>query len=245
MTTPSHSHASRSDAPTLIGESCPDGALEWCVDDAGKLTPMTELTLWAALTLGHVSSAARVWRLGMERWLPVAEVRDLRLALPARSPAVVGGSLELSEVTIPEARPSIVAPFDSIFSEAITPAPVTVVRPEPNSRPAGSPEHDRPGLGVRLLGAVRRALSPITVGTAATTMAIVLAASGGIAPPAHVAQARSLAPIVDSVLRVSDGWLVIESTFPGAQTEEPPAAEPRRTAKSPEPGQRRRRSSVR
>src|SRR4051812_22397722 len=44
---------------------------DWCVEIGGALMAMGSAELWSAIERGDVTPATRVWREGMECWMPV------------------------------------------------------------------------------------------------------------------------------------------------------------------------------
>jgi hypothetical protein len=94
--------------------------LSWCVDFGEEMRTMTTFDLWTAIERGEVSPELRVWREGMECWMPVARVPSLAVAL-----------VSLAPLTTPSPTPA-----------AATTGPAPEVRERPVGRPVPAPQLD-------------------------------------------------------------------------------------------------------
>lgn len=94
--------------------------LSWCVDFGDEMRTMSTFDLWTAIERGEVSADLRVWREGMECWMPVARVPSLAVAL-----------VSLAPLTTPSPTPA-----------AATTGPAPEVRERPVGRPVPAPQLD-------------------------------------------------------------------------------------------------------
>lgn len=241
----------RVEAPTGL-PTAPRAQPEWCVDRSGVIAPMTGVELRAALARGEVPPETRAWRLGMECWLPVAAIVELtgahrREVTPTPQPAEL-----LLEGLGPETLDAITPRSSLHNAEATTPAPTFGTRGATfGAASSRDPLVGRPGVaGPRPHMAVRRALTPVALGSAIGAAALALAIASLVAPASSdrsTPQARSFASVVShAASRATE--LGRHEGGPVAHADDvapalPPAHSNRRPTR--EPGQRRLRAGAR
>lgn len=223
---------------------------EWCVDHAGVIAPMTSAELRAALDRGALPSEARAWRLGMECWLPVAAIAELTGAhccelLPTPHPGA------LLEGLGPETLDALTPRISTLNAEAKTPAPAFRTRERTFGGASSQGREARRNriAALQSLVAVRRALTPLTLGSAVGAAAIALAAASLLAPapsPPPASPARSVAPLVSDVAARAVE-LAPHEHAPAARAEAPSTLPLARSNRRParDPGQRRLRVGAR
>jgi hypothetical protein len=221
---------------------------EWCIDRAGVIEPMTNAAFRAALAAGALPPKARAWRLGMECWAPVSTIAELADARPKIVPEL--------PVTLPPAAwleglgPETLDALDlreSLFNaEAKTPAPAPGTR-ERTVGVASAPT--RPAL--RPLAAVRRALTPLTLGSAIGAAAIAVAVVTVMAPVPSAERLPRAHPVMPLVSNAASRAVELARNAPasaGAGRVDAPSSPPlARADRKParDPGQRRLRTGAR
>ncbi|MFO0762267.1 MAG: DUF4339 domain-containing protein [Byssovorax sp.] len=232
------------DAQDAPGEASPPASererqrLMWCIDFGASMRTMSTFELWTAIERGEVRADLRVWREGMERWLPVDEVPSLAVALVAMAPLVTPSPSPAAATTGPApevARTPAPPPHPAQRTERARPAHA----PPPASRAAAlDPGEARLGPLGRGPPRSGHALDRPRIGVAAGAITAALTLGGK--PPAPPSQAipASPAPTQVAAAKTARPFEARLASPPAASEPEAAPAEPTR-AHHDEAGQHR------